>query len=274
MSWRAALIRLGWMVFGIIVFVVVLGVLQAPMRLLHVPPVPGALLVSLVALAVYVVWVRLVERRDPDELAPRAMLSEGAGGVLLGVALFSAVIGVLTLAGAFTLTGSGAWTTAAAGLVLAIATAVTEEILFRGWLFRTVRDVGGTWVGVAVSALVFGLLHAFNPGATPFSTLAIALEAGVLLALAYAATNRLWLPIGIHAGWNFAEGSIYGSSISGHAPQPSLLHGVLHGPVILTGGVFGPEASVVAVIVCLLAAAAFAVRAAPRAPAVRAFARR
>jgi hypothetical protein len=91
------------------------------------------------------------------------------------------------------------------------------------------------------------------------STIAIALEAGVLLALAYATTNRLWLPIGLHAGWNFAEGTIFGTSVSGHAATPSLLRGALQGPAALTGGSFGPEASVVAILVCLAASAAFAV---------------
>ncbi|HEY0396640.1 MAG TPA: CPBP family intramembrane glutamic endopeptidase [Candidatus Elarobacter sp.] len=261
MSWLDALKRLGWMVLGVIVFVVVVSVVQLPMRMLHAPFALGGIVVVAVSLAVYAAWVRYVERREPSEIARAAILPEGVGGLLLGVVLFSIVIGILALFGAFTITGYGAWTAPAMGLLVAIVTAVGEEIVFRGWLFRTVRDIGGTWIGVAVSAIVFGLLHAFNPGASPMSTIAIALEAGVLLALAYAATDRLWLPIGIHAGWNFAEGSIFGSSVSGHAPAPSLLHGILHGPVTLTGGVFGPEASVVAVIVCLLAAAAFAVTA-------------
>jgi membrane protease YdiL (CAAX protease family) len=260
MSWLAALRRLGWMVLGIVVFVVAIGLVQAPLRPLHVPHALGGILVAAVALAVYWAWVRYVERREPTELARGAIVPEGAGGLVLGIALFSVVIGILALAGAFSVAGYGAWPAVASGLIGAIVTAIGEEIVFRGWLFRTVRDIVGTWIGVAVSAVVFGLLHAFNPGASPVSTIAIALEAGVLLALAYAATGRLWLPIGIHAGWNFAEGSIFGSSVSGHAPDPSLLHGVLHGPVVLTGGIFGPEASVVGVIVCMVAAAAFAVR--------------
>jgi membrane protease YdiL (CAAX protease family) len=85
---------------------------------------------------------------------------------------------------------------------------------------------------------------------------AIALEAGVLLALAYAATDRLWLPIGVHTGWNFTEGSVFGASVSGHAPGDALFQGSLSGPVTLTGGIFGPESSIVGVAVCLVAAAA------------------
>jgi membrane protease YdiL (CAAX protease family) len=258
MKVSAVLKPLGLMLLGMIVFVVILSVVQIPLRIAHVPDAAGAVVVVAVALAIYLGWVRYVERRRATEFELAAAGPEIAGGLVLGVGLFSLVIGVLAVLGVFTVAGWGSWTAAAVGLVGALATAVVEEILFRGWLFRVVRDVGGTWLGVAVSALLFGLLHALNPGASATSTIAIALEAGVLLALAYAATNRLWVPIGLHAGWNFAEGSIFGTPVSGHAPVNTLLNGMLHGPTTLTGGIFGPEASLVAVVVCVLAAAVFA----------------
>jgi len=75
-----------------------------------------------------------------------------------------------------------------------------------------------------------------------------------LLGAAYALTGRLWLPIGLHLGWNFAEGSIFGMAVSGGSQKGSLITGELHGSNLLTGGVFGPEASIVAVVVCLTAA--------------------
>jgi uncharacterized protein len=91
-------------------------------------------------------------------------------------------------------------------------------------------------------------------GAAFVSTASVALEAGVLLGLAYTATRSLWFPIGIHFGWNFTEGGIFGAPISG-LPSQGLLRFPLSGPDILTGGSFGPEASVVSVIVCLIASA-------------------
>src|SRR5471030_2266301 len=81
-------------------------------------------------------------------------------------------------------------------------------------------------------------------GATIGSSVAIALEAGILLGAAYALTGRLWLPIGLHLGWNFAEGSIFGMAVSGGSQKGSLITGELHGSNLLTGGVFGPEASI------------------------------
>ena len=94
---------------------------------------------------------------------------------------------------------------------------------------------------------------AINPGATLTGLLNVAL-AGVLLGAAYAATGQLWLPIGLHLGWNFAEGPIFGTAVSGTDMGPSLIVGDLDGPAILTGGEFGPEASIVGVAVVLAAA--------------------
>jgi membrane protease YdiL (CAAX protease family) len=135
-----------------------------------------------------------------------------------------------------------------------------EELLFRGFVFRVLRDVTGMWIALAISAALFGFLHAANPGATAFSSVAIALEAGVLLAVAYAATNRLWLPIGIHAGWNYAEGTIFGTAVSGGVVKSTFLHATLTGNSLWTGGAFGVEASIVAIPVCLAAAALLALR--------------
>jgi hypothetical protein len=111
--------------------------------------------------------------------------------------------------------------------------------------------LGGTWIAILISSAFFGASHAFNPGATITSSIAIALEAGVLLAAAYVLTGRLWFPMGLHAGWNFSEGSLYGLSVSGFTAKNALTHGILQGPLILTGGAFGPEASIIAVILCL-----------------------
>jgi membrane protease YdiL (CAAX protease family) len=74
-------------------------------------------------------------------------------------------------------------------------------------------------IALLVSAAVFGRVHAGNPGASWVSSLSIALESGVLLGLAYAATRSLWLPIGLHFGWNFTAGGIFGAAVSGGTIQ-------------------------------------------------------
>lgn len=194
---------------------------------------------------------------------PRHALADLAIGAALGAFLFSAVVLELAAAGYYRITGVHFTPQLAAAALLLIAGAATEEILFRGVIFRLIEEWAGTWIALAVSAVLFGAVHAANPGATWVSSLAIALEAGVLLAAAFVVTRNLWLPIGLHFAWNFLEGPIYGTQVSGHTFVTSAFAAQMHGPAILTGGSFGPEAGLPAMLTCLAAAAfllAYAVR--------------
>jgi membrane protease YdiL (CAAX protease family) len=216
----------------------------------HISHTAGLPILSLLVFAAYLFGYRFIERRHPPELAGLTSLSEFFGGLALGVALFSAVLAVLWLLRVYHLQGRGTIASLGAGALMALFAATVEETLIRGFLFRIVQMVGGTWIAILISSAFFGAAHAFNPGATVTSSTAIALEAGVLLAAAYVLTSRLWFPIGLHAGWNFSEGSLYGLAVSGFTPKGALTLGTLSGPNILTGGAFGPEASIIAVALC------------------------
>jgi hypothetical protein len=202
----------------------------------------------------YAALVRLLERRRAGELGFRPAL--GLGGVVLGAVLFCTLYAALWIMGIAHWGGFSGNAKIVLPFAIALGAAFGEELTFRGGVFRVLEDGFGTAVALVVSAIAFGLVHAFNVGATIVSTAAIALESGVLLGLAYAATRSLWLPIGLHFGWNFTEGGIFGASVSGRA-----YHGVFNfsvsGPDILTGGAFGPEASVVAVAISLAASLVF-----------------
>ena len=216
----------------------------------HVSQTVGLAILSPLVFTAYLVGYRFIEGRRPPELAGLISLKEFFGGLALGVSLFSAVIVVLWLLRVYHLQARGSTAGLGAGALAALLAATVEETLIRGFLFRIVQIVGGTWIALIISSAFFGAAHAFNPGATVTSSLAIALEAGVLLAAAYVLTERLWFPMGLHAGWNFSEGSLYGLSVSGFTAKNALTQGGLSGPVIFTGGAFGPEASVVAVLLC------------------------
>lgn len=205
---------------------------------------------------IYAVYVRLVERRPVIELGSGHALPEFAVGLLAGATLFCLVMLVLWWAHVLKITGVDSWHAVIYPLIAALAAGFTEEILVRGILFRVVEESLGSWLALAISAATFGLLHALNPGASLVSTAAIALEAGILLAAVYMYTRRLWMVIGLHAGWNFTEGGIFGASVSGGGAH-GLLTSQFQGPSLLTGGKFGPEASVVAVLVCLAAGIGF-----------------
>ena len=213
----------------------------------------AGLLLSAALLGIYVALVRLLERRAARELAPATI--QAVAGIMLGLALFSSVFGILHIIGVARWHGVSARFDVIPVLAGSILAAVGEELSFRGGLFRLLEESFGTTIALVASAALFGLLHGLNPGATVISTVAVALEAGVLLGAAYALTRNLWLPIGLHLGWNFTEGGIFGVSISGGATAKGLFSVSLVGHTLLTGGQFGPEASVVAIVVCLAVAA-------------------
>lgn len=220
----------------------------------------GNLLIRVVpTLVAYLLLVRYIERRRIDELGLRSMLPEGAVGLASGFALISVVIGILWLAGSYHVTGtdnSVDWVSLV--LVFGLGAGISEEVFCRGVLFRIVEEGLGTWAALAVSALFFGALHAGNPNATTWTTLAIAIDAGVLFALLYHVTRSLWTCIGLHVAWNSTEGAFYGTSVSGLPPH-GWLQSSLTGPDWLSGGEFGPEASVVTTAVCLGVSVALAI---------------
>jgi len=200
-------------------------------------------------IAVFALCTRAMEARAITELAPNKALTETLAGFALGTLAFAIVIGVLAALGLYRITGRDDWSILAAPLAGAFVTGVFEEILCRGILFRTVEDSLGSYWALAISAAFFGCAHLFNPHATWFAAIAIMIEAGIFLSAAYMLTRRLWLPIGIHAGWNFTQGGVFGVAVSGTHSE-GLLHATLTGPVWLSGGEFGAESSVVAIVVC------------------------
>lgn len=207
-----------------------------------------------IACVAYAAYALIVERRRASELAAPGAVAELAAGVLTGAALFTVTIGILWALGCYTVTGTNDWTAMLPALAAATFAGVIEEIIFRGVLFRIVEEWLGSWPALLASALIFGLLHLMNPNATLIAGVAIALEAGIMLAAAYMLTRRLWLAIGIHFAWNFTQGGVFGVAVSGTTAH-GLLQSALTGPEILSGGAFGAEASIVAVGVCMAAGA-------------------
>jgi len=220
-----------------------------------VPPAPSPghqwILIKSLLLPILLVWtygraVRLLERREPREIS----LKRGAPLFFLGGVVGIAIIGVYVLVllgiGAAHLTKG----TEAHGalsflneLLVPWLTAVGEELLFRLVLFRFTEEAMGTGLAVLISALLFGLSHAANPGASPGSLVLLAGGIGVLLTFAFTATRNVWLPIGLHMGWNYAEGCLFGLPNSGQTDPVQIMHTTPSGPAILTGGTFGPEGS-------------------------------
>jgi len=210
---------------------------------------------ALAILLVYWAFVRMMEHRAVRELAPSRAPAGLIGGAAIGFGLFALTMAILFGLGVASFKATPG-NSLLAPANMAVLAGIGEELLMRGVVFRILEEMFGSLVALIVSAGLFGAAHLGNPGATLTSGVAIALEAGLLLAACYMWTRSLWLAIGLHFGWNFTEGAIFGAAVSGN-DFPGLYATTLHGSEQLAGGAFGAEGSVVAVGVCLVAAVTF-----------------
>jgi membrane protease YdiL (CAAX protease family) len=209
-----------------------------------------AVIVAAIFVVFYCAFARLVERRPTvAEFALNGWARELGAGLLGGFLLFSVVVGIIAALGGYQVIGQNPVAVLLPVLAISITSGVTEEIMLRGIFFRLVESWLGSWIALILSAALFGALHLGNPNASLLAGSAIALEAGVMLAALYMLTRRLWAAIGLHAAWNFSQGGVYGIAVSGFK-QDGLLIPRMSGSDLLTGGSFGAEASLPAVIVC------------------------
>jgi len=128
-------------------------------------------------------------------------------------------------------------------MVLFFVAALAEEALFRGYPLQTFTRAQLVWLGILVTSLPFAVVHLDNPNAGKVLAFANTAFAGVWLAVAYLRTRSLWFPLGVHWGWNWALGALFGLPVSGIteiAPHPVLVGSDL-GPAWLTGGSYGIE---------------------------------
>ncbi len=216
-----------------------------------------ALIGIVVAIVAYRLFVRWIEKRRADELAlAKAAAPQLSGGIALGAAMFGVTALILWLVKCLAIEGTNRWQVLIPAAIGAAVVAVTEEILFRGIIFRITERSLGTWFALAISALLFGAIHLLNQNADWYAGLAIVLEAGIFLAAAYVWSRSLWFVIGAHFAWNFTEGGIFGVVVSGNQ-NDGLLRSRISGPAFLSGGAFGAETSVIAIAVCLAVAILF-----------------
>ena len=212
--------------------------------------IAAAAAMAALALVVYFAFARFIERRPVSELGLRGMGWELGAGLLIGSLLYTACVSILIVLGVYRIDGLNPWYFVIPAVAMALSSGVFEELVFRGVLFRSVEDVFGSWISLAVSSAVFGLVHLFNPAATLVGAIFISIEAGLLLAAAYMLTRRLWLSIGFHISWNYTQSAIFSGIVSGGVSDPGLIRSNIKGPAVLTGGSFGLESSVIAFMLC------------------------
>jgi membrane protease YdiL (CAAX protease family) len=222
-----------------------------------------AALMALIGLGVYAGFVKLVEQRPVSELALPGMGRELGLGLLGGAGLYALCVLILMALGVYRIEGINPVALMLPSIAMAVSSGVFEELLHRGTIFRNVEDLLGSWIALLASALFFGFRHLGNADGNILGAIAITIEAGLLLAALYLLTRRLWLCIGFHMAWNFTQAGIFSGTVSGGFEQPGLFKAVIEGPELLTGGMFGMEASLVALVICTslgLAVLAVAIR--------------
>jgi membrane protease YdiL (CAAX protease family) len=137
----------------------------------------------------------------------------------------------------------GIWWDLVIAFVIFVMVGWYEELVFRGYILQNLAEGINIPLAILLSSVIFGLAHLGNPGASWTAVVGI-FVAGYFLAYAYLRTRQLWLPIGLHIGWNFFEGPVFSFPVSG-LDTVRLLETRVDGPVLITGGAFGPEAGLI-----------------------------
>ncbi len=217
----------------------------------------SSIAIAVAALISYITLFRFYEKRKIVEFSLKCFGRNAAIGLFTGFVLQSLVILVIFIEGGYSILKTNPVSFILPGFAIALSSAIFEEILFRGILFRLIELRFGSIIAIIMSAVIFGLMHLANKNSSLYSAVSIAIQAGILLAAAYIYSKNLWLPIFLHFAWNFAEAGIFGAVISGNQIDESLFTSKFSGSMRLTGGSFGPENSLQATIFCLIAALIF-----------------
>ena len=211
------------------------------------------IVVASISIVTYTWLFRFYEKRTITELSIKGIGKNLSLGICLGIALQSLTILVIYLNKGFTVISVNSMLFMLPSLAMAFTSAIFEEILFRGIIFRITEEKLGSYWALIISAVIFGAMHLANPHSSIVAALGLAIQAGLLLAAAYIFSRNLWFPIAIHFAWNFTQSGIFGVSTSGNNMGTSLLTTKIKGAEWFTGGQFGPEGSIQATVFCLIA---------------------
>jgi membrane protease YdiL (CAAX protease family) len=185
----------------------------------------------------------------------------GIGSALGAASLFlAALLATVTRGIHFRLDTAGAQSigmTVASSALIFVFAAAAEEMLFRGYPLQTLTRANLAWLGILLTSVPFAAAHLNNPNVVPGLTFLNTALAGLWLAVAYLRTRSLWLPLGLHWSWNWAQASLLGLPVSGIdriAPAP-LLRAINSGPDWLTGGAYGIEGGAACTVALLISTA-------------------
>jgi membrane protease YdiL (CAAX protease family) len=270
---ETGLLRAGWRIFIFVVIfsAITIGAMKGVRAILGSLPKLSVLQFSILGvtatLAVFLAR-RYLDKQSFTSLGlsvDRYAVLDVVSGIINSALVMATVFFVMLWSGLIEFHGFSWWTDgigvdvsfqiAVLPVVLAVAYKLTivawwEELVFRGYFFQNLVAGTGLMWAIIISSLVFGLTHMMNPEGTILGGIMIALLTPQLI-YAYLKTGQLWLPMGLHLGWNFFQASIFGFAASGQE-SPSMISQSPVGPEWLSGGAFGAEGSVLIIPVSIL----------------------
>jgi len=202
-------------------------------------------------------YCRLFERRPFATLGfrRRGALKNYGFGILVGAVLFAAALGLCALTGSVTFAGLSpniAWGLVVFTFIGFLVQGLSEELLSRGYLLVSVARRYSLFTAVIVSSIAFAVLHAFNANITVMGTVNLFIF-GIFTALYFVKTGNIWGVAAFHATWNFAEGSLFGSAVSGETGYQTILNFVPNGAgELINGGDFGLEGGLAVTLVLVI----------------------
>lgn len=221
----------------------------------------------LVGIGVLALWLVFKEKRPFHTVGFLGRFGPGALrfviGLVTGALSLAAVAGLLVIFGSYGQADTPAGATSGSAALAAVALMIVgfgvqgsaEEIWFRGYLLQTSARQLPLWFAMALQAVLFGVIHAANPG--DFSAVALLniVLVGVMLGFIALGQGSLWLVCGWHAGWNWCQGNVLGIPVSGEGMSNSLLFlaPTSDASVAVSGGRFGVEGSIVLSVLLLIA---------------------
>ena len=211
------------------------------------------IMASVAVIFAYKLFYQKIENREVPEIAVKGIVKNLTLGISIGVVLQCLTVLVIYLNNGFKVASINPVSFIIIPLTVAFTVAIFEEILVRGIIFRIIEEKLGSYIALIISAIIFGGLHLINPNSSLISATCVAVEGGLLLGAAYLYSRSLWLPIAIHFAWNFMQSGLLGAITSGNEKTNSLLTTQITGVKIITGGEFGPEGTIQAILFCLIA---------------------
>ncbi|MBI9067608.1 MAG: CPBP family intramembrane metalloprotease [Salinivirgaceae bacterium] len=212
--------------------------------------ISGVISTILLIVTYYFVF-KIFEKRKILELSPKYFAKESIVGFAFGFMIISLIILGLFLLNSYSIISINNPRSLYKPLIVFTLMGIWEEIIFRGIIYRITENWLGTVWALIISSLVFGFVHLANDQANFLSGIGIALELGLLTGITFTLTRRLWVPLFLHIGWNYAL-VFYGAIVSGANEFDNFIESNIDGATFITGGEFGPENSIITILLSII----------------------